>query len=187
MNKVKKHLGIDVSKNDFDVSFPSGRHQKYLNDAQGFKQLLQDLPPNSHCVMEQTGCYHQQLAHYLISKEVRVSVVNALTVKRFIQMRLKITKTDKADSRMIREYASWDNPSLWVPPAEYITRCKELRQLVSLLLKQSIALKNQRHSLESTGIKSGLALRIIKKKLKAIKEEVKLVEQEVEKLIKTNE
>ena len=187
MNKDKKYVGIDISKNDFDVSFPSSKHQKLGNNAKGFARLLKMLPEGAHCVMEQTGRYHQQIANYLFSHGVPVSVVNALTIKRFVQMRLKITKTDKADARMIREYAQWDEPSLWQPPAEYIERCKELRQLVSLLLKQSTALKNQRHSIELGGTKSGLALRIIKKQLKAIKAEVKLLEQEMETLIKTNE
>ncbi|MFT6187213.1 MAG: transposase [Cryomorphaceae bacterium] len=137
--------------------------------------------------MEQTGRYHQQLAKYLFDCEIPVSVVNALTVKRFIQMRLKITKTDKADARMIREYAQWDKPSLWQPPAEYILRCKELRQLISLLLKQSTALKNQRHSIEISRRRSGLVLCIIKKKLKSLKAKVKLLEQEMETMIKAKE
>lgn len=102
-------------------------------------------------------------------------------------MRLKVTKTDKADAQMIRVYGEWDSPVLWTPPSEYIIRCKELRQLVSLLLKQSTALKNQRHSIKLSGVKGGLALRIIKKKLKAIKLEVKLLEEEMEVLLKTHE
>lgn len=187
MSKDKKYVGIDVSKNDFDVSFASGKHCKLGNDVKGFARLLKMLPEGAHCVMEQTGRYHQQIANYLFAHGVPVSVVNALTIKRFVQMRLKVTKTDKADARMIREYAEWDAPSPWQPPAEYIERCKELRQLVSLLLRQSTALKNQRHSIELGGTKSGLALRIIKKQLKAIKAEVKLLEQEMETLIKTNE
>jgi transposase len=187
MSKDKNYVGIDVSKSDFDVSFSSGEHRKYSNDIKGFQKLMKALPLKAHCVMEQTGRYHQLLAHFLYENEICVSVVNALTIKRFVQMRLKITKTDKADARMIREYGAWDFPALWSPPAAYIVRCKELRQLVSLLLKQSTALKNQRHSIELSGAKGGLALRIIKKKLKAIKADVKMLEAEMETLIKTNE
>lgn len=187
MSKDKNYVGIDISKNDFDVSLPTGQHFKLSNNAKGFAKLIKKLPQEAHCVMEQTGRYHQQLANYLFGCGIPVSVVNALTVKRFIQMRLKVTKTDKADARMIREYAQWDAPSMWQPPADYLVRCKELRQLVSLLLKQSTALKNQKHSIELSGAKSGLALRIIKKKLKSIKAEVKLLEQEMEAMIKTNE
>lgn len=187
MSKDKNYVGIDVSKSDLDVSFSSGEHRKFSNDTKGFQKLLKALPLRAHCVMEQTGRYHQQLAHFLFANKINVSVVNALTIKRFIQMRLKITKTDKADARMIREYGAWDSPALWSPPAAYIVHCKELRQLVSLLLKQSTALKNQRHSIELSGATGGLALRIIKKKLKAIKAEVKMLEEEMETLIKTNE
>lgn len=79
-------------------------------------------------------------------------------------MRLKTTKTDKADARMIREYGEWDHPELWPPPKKYILESKELRCLVTLLLKPSTALRNQRHSMQRSGVTSRLALQVINKK-----------------------
>ncbi|MFT6187212.1 MAG: hypothetical protein ACJAXD_001035 [Cryomorphaceae bacterium] len=44
MSKDKNYVGIDISKNDFDVSFPSGQHVKLSNDAKGFAKLLKNYP-----------------------------------------------------------------------------------------------------------------------------------------------
>jgi len=53
-------------------------------------------------VMEATDCYHQLMAIYLYDLGVLVSVVNPLTIKRFIQMKLQNLKTDKNDLSLWR-------------------------------------------------------------------------------------
>ena len=98
MNKDKQYVGIDMSKDVFDVSYPDGSHKTFVNNKAGFKKFLKSLSANVQCVMENTGRYHQPLAYYLYDHEVDVSVMNVLVIKRFIQMRLRVTKTDKADS-----------------------------------------------------------------------------------------
>lgn len=55
--------------------------------------------------MEATGYYHYRLAQFLYKNGVLVSVVNPLSVKRFIQMKLAKVKTDKNDAKAICEYA----------------------------------------------------------------------------------
>ncbi|WP_288995126.1 transposase, partial [uncultured Polaribacter sp.] len=59
---------------------------------------------NSLVVMEATGYYHYRFAQYLYKNGVVVSVVNPLSIKRFIQMKLAKVKTDKSDSKAICEY-----------------------------------------------------------------------------------
>ena len=187
MNKDKEYLGIDVSSKDFDVLYANGDHKCFKNSLVGFRSFVKSLSPNAHCIMEQRGPYHQPLAHHLFTKRVDVSVVNALTIKRFIQMRLKTTKTDKADAKMIREYGEFNHPDLWCPPKKYIVESKEIRCLVSLLLKQSTALKNQRHSMLRSGVTSRVALSVITNKLESIKTEVKQLEEELAKLIRLHD
>lgn len=70
----------------------------------GFRKFGKLLDGTSHCVMEVTGSYYQGLATWLFSQSIDVSVVNPLSVKRFIQMRIKTSKTDKMDALMIRQY-----------------------------------------------------------------------------------
>ena len=187
MSKDINYIGIDISMDVFDVCFPDGTHHQFENTTKGFVKFTKTLMPNSFCVMEQTGKYHWALANYLHTKEIKLSVVNALIIKRFIQMRLRITKTDKADAKMIQQYGEWDHPREWSPPKEYIIQCRELRSLVALLLKQNTALKNQLHSLEKSGMDSKFVSRIINKQLKSIKIEVKKLEDETQRLIEINE
>ena len=106
MNKATKFLGIDISKDVFDVSFPDGKHLQFTNDNKGYLQFGKLLTQDHHCVMEATGSYHLCLATWLFIEGRSISVVNALVIKRFVQMRLKLAKTDKADAKMIRLYAA---------------------------------------------------------------------------------
>ena len=86
MNKSTIFVGIDISKDVFDVYDSEQGHSQFSNDEQGFGLFIKRLTPSHWCVMEATGCYHQQLAIALFEINLRVSVVNPLIVKRFIQM-----------------------------------------------------------------------------------------------------
>ena len=187
MSKDKDYIGIDISMDVFDVCYSDGSHDQFENTKRGFLKFGKTLTESSFCVMEQTGRYHWGLATYLYSIEQSVSVVNAIIIKRFIQMRLRTTKTDKADAKMIKLYGEWDNPKQWIPPKKYIIQCRELRSLVALLLKNNVALKNQLHSLKKSGMNSSFSIKIIEKQLKTIKNEVKKLETEMERLVSENE
>ncbi|MFT5943125.1 MAG: transposase, partial [Sediminicola sp.] len=105
MNKYNETFGVDISKDVFDVHGSKEGHNQYKNDESGFKKLLRELPDNSLVVMEATGYYHYRLAQFLYKNGVIVSVVNPLSIKRFIQMKLAKVKTDKSDAKAICEYA----------------------------------------------------------------------------------
>lgn len=68
--------------------------------------------------MEATCCYHQQLALFLYEKEICVTVMNPLVIKRFIQMKLNQVKTDKSDAKMICHYGQEQKMQLWQPLPE---------------------------------------------------------------------
>ena len=87
MTKDKKIYGIDISKSVFDVYSETTGHFQLVNEAKGFNGLLKKLPKEALVVMEATGYYHYRLAQFLHKNNVLVSVVNPLSVKRFIQMK----------------------------------------------------------------------------------------------------
>ncbi len=183
MNKDSQYIGIDISMDTFSVSFADKQYAELANTGSGFKKLLKKLPEEAHVVMEPTGPHHLKLALFPVEQKVKVSVVNALTIKRFAQMRLKITKTDKADAEMIRLYARWDNPELRCPPDEYLIEAKALQQPGLLLTKQSTALKNQKHSISrSKGSKA--ALQIIERSIRQINRDIKKPDEQIESLVK---
>ena len=57
MNKNKQFLGIDISKDVFDVVDYEDNHRQYPNDQSGFKESQKSLTKQSHCVMKVTGSY----------------------------------------------------------------------------------------------------------------------------------
>ena len=66
-------------------------------------RILKPDSKNSLVVMEATGYSHYRFAPFLYKKNVAVSVVNPLSVKRFVQMKLTKVKTGKSDAKAICE------------------------------------------------------------------------------------
>jgi len=187
MSKNTLFVGIDVSKDTFDVYEPSMGHQKFKNDKEGFRLFHKWLNKDCWCVIENTGSYHQPLAFFLLKKKYSVSVVNALVVKRFIQMKLQRNKTDKSDAKMIAMYGSNQPLELWEPDPEYIDCCKMLQSCIQTYFKQQTALSNKLHSLKSKGSEYRVLVNSIQRQKKSIQSEIQKLEEALETLIKENE
>lgn len=184
MSKIKEFFGIDISKDVFDVMDSSEKHHQFKNDQSGFKAFGKLLDENSHCVMEATGCYYQGLATWLCAHSFKVSVVNPLSVKRFIQMRLKTSKTDKLDAQMIRIYGEYEQPKLWNPPSKLIVEATELHKLIELLVRQRAGLKNRLHALESKGVAKSLVMTSVRRQIRNLSNEIAELELKLESVIK---
>src|SRR4051812_46576262 len=107
MQTQTNYTGIDISKSFFDVAIPQDgkyKHYKLSNDEAGFKVLMKALPQDAHLVIEASGPYYLRLACFLYQRSIAVSVINPLVIRRFCQMRMSRTKTDKKDAVMIAEY-----------------------------------------------------------------------------------
>lgn len=187
MDKVTKFLGIDISKDVFDVSFPDGKHVQFNNELKGYQNFQKLLNADHHCVMEATGSYHLSLATWLFNQGLLVSVVNALVIKRFVQMRLKLAKTDKADAKMIRLYAELERPVLWSPPAEYVQQASEINGLVEMLIRQRTALKNKLHSVSVKPSNFGIVLKSLQKQIGILNKQIRELERSMEDLIKQHQ
>lgn len=133
MNKDKHYVGIDISKDTFDVFDSRGHHHQFTNDVKGYKLFIKTITDSSCCVMEATGCYHQRLAMYLFNSNIGVAVLNPVVIKRYTQMKLHHTKTDKSDAKMICSYAQEQPVSLWVPEPDYIIQCNMLQSAAFIL------------------------------------------------------
>ncbi|WP_321285621.1 hypothetical protein [uncultured Sunxiuqinia sp.] len=59
MYKSKHFIGVDISKETFDVWDLSTGHHCYSNDSKGFRLFYKLMKSNTHCVMESTGSYYQ--------------------------------------------------------------------------------------------------------------------------------
>jgi transposase len=187
MNKDRKIYGIDISKSVFDIYSDLQGHQQLKNDSSGFKQLLKLLPNNALVVMEATGYYHYRLAQFLYKKGVEVSVVNPLSVKRFIQMKLAKVKTDKSDAKSICEYGTVNDVPLYNALTDVQAECLQLFRLLDIYVKQSTATKNKIHGEKVLGIPSKTVYSSLNRNLKHLKKEITLLETRLLELVKQDQ
>jgi len=187
MNKVKEFVGVDVSKDTLDFYAEEVGHVQVSNDIHGYKQALKMYGKAAVYVMEATGSYHHILCLYLYEQGVNVCVVNPLSVKRYIQMKLCRNKTDKSDAKMIAMYGASEDPKLWEPAAAYVEMSINIQGVVSKYFRERTSLKNKLHSLESKGCKKGVVIQSLKRSIKRLTSEIKKLEAEMERLVKENE
>jgi len=179
-----KTIGIDISKNTFDVFSEDLGHLKFSNNKEGFKAFKKLLSKDDHSVMEATGCYHIQFANYLYERGFKVSVENPLVIKRFIQMKKQKVKTDKHDALMIAKYGEEQSPKLWEPEPAFIEEGKLITTLIQMYVKQQTQLKNKLDNLRSGGVEKGVMVRSLHLQLKRVKVEIKKLETSLEGLLK---
>lgn len=185
--EVMKFVGVDVSKDYIDVHDPELGHARYVNGTAGFKKFIKTLNNSCHVVMEATGSYSQLLALYLYERGIRVSIVNPLVIKRYIQMKLRWNKTDKADAKMIAEYAGNQPLQCWEPDPAYVEDCKDLCNTAELYIKYRTGLKNKLHALKAKGKTSGDEVRSMRNTIKQLSAQIKQLEAKAEALMMEHE
>ncbi len=187
MNKYSEIYGVDISKDVFDVVNSTGAYIQYTNGSKGFERLSKKLPKGSLVVMEATGYYHYRLAQYLYEQGHCVSVVNPLSVKRFIQMKLSKVKTDKSDARAICEYACVNEVPLYTAKNKDQAECLQLLRLMDTYLKHSTAIKNKIHGEKVLGMPSKAVYRSLVRSLKSLQKEIGALELRLMSLVKENQ
>ena len=187
MNISTIFVGIDISKDVFDVYDSEQGHSQFSNDEEGFILFIKQLTP-SHCVLWKLQVVIIKVLPLLyLIKIYGYLLLNPLIIKRFIQMKLTKIKTDKSDSKMICLYGEEQALDLWSPEPDYIVQCKRLQGVVRLYFKQRTALKNTLHSITVSNRCKGKLERSIIRQLKNLDKEIGLLESEIEKLIRANE
>lgn len=151
-----KIIGIDISKQVFDVSFLEGslwKHKVLSNKLLGFEKLITFIEKEDIVVMEASGTYYLPLAEYLYSQGINVVIENPLSIKRYAQSRLKRAKTDKADSKVIAEYGkkNLDELSLWNPESKTCIRIRQMHTRIQMIQKQTSQTYNHLEAFRSSG------------------------------------
>ena len=187
MNKYKEIFGVDISKDVFDVYGSKKGHNQFNNDASGFKSFKKSLPKKALVIMEATGYYHYRLAQFLYKQGVLVSVVNPLSVKRFIQMKLAKVKTDKSDAKAICEYGKINKVPLYTALTDVQSECFQLFRLMDNFLKKRTATKNKIHGEDVLGVPSKWVYRSLKRDKKHLDKEILGIEKRLLSLVKQDQ
>ena len=125
MNKF--YLGIDISKEQFDVCLTDGQESwsgQFDNQSKGFGQLSKWLKKRKvkqmHACLEATGRYGEAVAMYMHERGYPVSLINPARIKAYGDSQLKRNKTDQEDAKVIAHFCATQKPGLWTPPAPEI-------------------------------------------------------------------
>lgn len=180
-----KIIGIDISKQTFDVGFMEEsiwQHFVFENSEKGFRELLKKVEVDDWLVMEASGPYYLQLALFFYKENKKVSVLNPLIIRRYSQTRLYRAKTDKKDAQTIAEYGVQYDLKQWEPESEEISKIKQLYTALELINKE---IHQSERQLESF-ISSGILDKDLESTLKSIIKFLKNKQNKLEKQIKFN-
>jgi len=191
MIKNRNYVGIDISKLTFDVAIKNETgnytHYKLSNDSVGFKQLMTLLNAKIDCcVMEASGPYYLKLATFLHEKEVGISVINPLVIRRFSQMRMMRTKTDKKDAVMIAEYGKTEHPTQWKPEESYVLELKQMQAYTEQLNKSRTSFLRQAEAFSQNPVKCLVMTKSLSKMIENIEKEIAIIEAQMEALVKNH-
>jgi len=184
---MNKYIGIDISKQTFDVYGEAhDGQQEYSLHEQGskeYKKLIKKYGKDKTYVMEATGPYYLQLAMFLFKNDIGVAVVNPLIIKRYSQMNLQRAKTDKKDAKTIHDYASDIGVKLWSPPPNEIFQIEQTMTSLDLLNKQKTATSNQLKAFQISGVLVPALSRSLKGIIAKFEKEIKKLEAQTEEII----
>ena len=175
----KIFIGIDFSKEKFDATVIKAegveeraerRHEVFENKVGGFRRLIrwvnsvvdeQDTSLWLFCG-ENTGGYSKSLCNYLYGSGYDMWLENALSIKR--SSALQRTKSDKADSGIIAEYAmrNYDQMRLYKPLGKNLERLREVflyrHNLVKLKASMTMRKGEKKVTQEKSDISRFMAL-----------------------------
>jgi transposase len=149
------YVGIDISKLTIDVVLFSGedhsnyQHQVFSNDYTGFDKMEKWIRSLTDTALEKilfccehTGLYALPICRWMVAKDAKLWVENALQIKRSIG--LKRGKSDKADAYAIADYgfSKQYQARLYKQPDANITQLKHLLTQREHLVRHQVSFKS---------------------------------------------
>jgi transposase len=145
-------IGIDVSKNELDLSVQQGKcflfHKEIGNEPDLIKALIKEISKldgfcfgNAVFCMEHTGIYSGHLLSCLYQQQANICLESATQIKKSLgNLR---GKNDKVDSMRIAAYAykNRDELRLWTPRRDVVQQLAHLSSTRSRLIKAKKMLK----------------------------------------------
>ena len=180
---MKLYCGVDVSGDTLDVCYQTSdgifEWSKCTNSTEGFLQIWKLTGKNYHFVMESTGVYQLPFCFFLESKKARYSVINALQIKRYIQMKLERNKTDKKDAFHICMYGADHNPECYKMPSHLYFECRAINNAIETITTEITSFKNKLHSLSRLDIDTRVIVTGYKKILRDLQAQLNKFEVEL--------
>lgn len=181
-------LGIDVGKSELVLALLI--NEKFIkarvsNDINGFTEIIKLFDKykvtSVMVCLEATGRYGEQVADFLYAHDHEVAVVNPCCIKSFAKSKLIIHKTDAVDARVIAEYASKNDLTLYRPRTPAMKELRELCKALEVYKAQQTQIKCHIESSTSSQVDDSW-----NRLLEHIKKEMIILQEYVEKLLDTD-
>lgn len=181
-----EHIGIDISKETFDVCFwPSMEQCVYKNESSDIKQFVTKvvkLKPKQ-ILMEATGQLERPLARALHEAGLHVVVANPRDAKRWMESEGRNGKTDKKDAQYLAIASSARTLTAWACPTmvEEELNCLNDRrkQIVHMLVMEKNHLSSATNKVAIKDIQD--SIKQLEKRLKKLEEQIaKVIEKDGE-------
>ena len=174
-------VGIDVSKEKFDVSAPAkDRRWQNTNDPQGIRKLrtrLKRMKPTL-VVFEASGGYERHAVAELAGAGLPVVVVNPRQVRDFARSIGQLAKNDRIDADVLALFGERVRPEPRMLPDEASRELQALIRRRNQLLEMLTA-ENNRLQQSTSALKPG-----IRKHIDWLKAELKDIDRDLEQTIK---
>ena len=185
MQGVSIYVGVDVSKNFFDVDSSSRDVQgRFDSTPEGRSRFLEALPKPQTCliVIEATGAYQRALVADLVTAGHLVSVVNPRQIRDFAKAIGILAKTDRIDAAVIARFGRDVKPR---PLAETHEKQGELEELAARR-RQLIQLRTSEKNRQGT-----VSLKTVKQSIQSVidsvNKELKRIEARILELVESDD
>jgi transposase len=200
LNILKQTLGIDVSMDDFEARFGTidtlqgqeiSKSVKFDNNLTGFKKFLKWAINNkvSDClpivfVMEVTGVYHENLAHFLHKNGHQVVIVLSNKIRNYAKSLESKSKTDPIDAAVITRFGLERKLDPWTPPEPFLATLRALSREYHSLKELATEIKNQLHAKAKAFSNDFSTIKRKRKLLNTLDKQIKEILSEINQLIK---
>ncbi len=179
------YIGIDISKNTFDVHYTDNRRDATFDNTdiqiEAFIKLMTQTNPEL-IVMEATGGYERPLAAALHANGMPVAVENPKRIRNFAKAVGQLAKTDTLDARIIARYAAVIKPAAQTAVDIISLQIKELNTRMRQLIDIRTAEKCRKEHAEDESV-----VRSVNTIIAAIEHEIEKIELRISTLVSEHE
>lgn len=163
---LKYVVGADVSKKELEICFKTlyaGQEtkikgaRKFPNTENGFQALHKWIEKRRKdqlvpviVVLEATGVYHENCAHFFQEKGYSVSIVLPTQSTYFLKSQGNKSKTDKIDASGLAQMGAERQLRIWIPPSKHLVEIRNLNRHKDALEKTKTQTNNRLHAHSSS-------------------------------------
>lgn len=174
------YVGVDVSCDNLEVyKAQSAELLSFANTTEGIASLLCTLDEDSQLILEPTSTYHHALLCELITNNFSYTLINPASIAAYARALNLRAKTDKADAKLLAEFASAHNLEPSTPPDQAQQQLKTLRRHIEWLEKETQATRNRLEAAKRSPWTPAAVLRSLKRTIQQLEAEANDTQQAV--------